>query len=115
MGGIAASDTPEAFDLFRQILLASASIPILFPPVYIPVEVEGKICEEMHVDGGLATQVLFYGDIMNLDDAVCAAGLPSTAVGRIYIIQNMQSIPPDFELNPPELFDPEVMRKLFDM
>jgi hypothetical protein len=93
MGIIAASDRPEAFDLFRKILLASASIPILFPPVYIPVEVEGEIYEEMHVDGGVATQVFFYGDIMNLDDAVRAAGLSTIGAGRIYIIQNMQSIP----------------------
>lgn len=34
MGVIAAADRPEAFDLFRSILLASASIPILFPPGY---------------------------------------------------------------------------------
>ena len=93
MGVIAASERPEAFDLFRKILLASASIPVLFPPVYIPVEVEGEIYEEMHVDGGVATQVFFYGDIMNLDDAVRAAGLSSIGDGRIYIIQNIQSIP----------------------
>ena len=33
MGVIAASDRPEGFDLFRKILLASASIPVLFPVV----------------------------------------------------------------------------------
>jgi predicted acylesterase/phospholipase RssA len=164
MGVLAASDRPETFDLFRKILLASASIPVLFPPVYIPVEVGGEIYEEMHVDGGVATQVFFYGDTMNFDDAVRAAGLSSIGAGRIYVIQNMQSvypyepvqsnlveisiksimgllsnhgngdlyrihtlakregikfnlvfIPPDFELNPSELFDPEVMEKLFDL
>ena len=93
MGIIAAADRPEAFDLFRKILLASASIPIIFPPVYIPVEVGGEIYEEMHVDGGVATQVFFYGDIINLDDVVRAAGLPSMGAGRIYIIQNIQSVP----------------------
>ena len=56
MGVIASIDRPEAFDLFRKILLASASIPIIFPPVYIPVEVEGEIYEEMHVDGGVSRQ-----------------------------------------------------------
>jgi predicted patatin/cPLA2 family phospholipase len=93
MGVVAASDRPEAFDLFRKILLASASIPIIFPPVYIPVEVRGEIYEEMHVDGGVATQVFFYADIINLADAVRAAGLSSTGAGRIYIIQNIQSVP----------------------
>lgn len=57
------------------------------------MEVGGEIYEEMHVDGGVATQVFFYGDIMNFDDAVRAAGLSSIGAGRIYIIQNMQSIP----------------------
>jgi len=93
MGIVAASDRPDAFDLFRKILLASASIPIIFPPVYIPVEAGGEIYEEMHVDGGVATQVFFYGDIVNLDDAVRAAGLSSIGAGRIYIIQNIQSVP----------------------
>ena len=93
MGVIASIDRPEAFDLFRKILLASASIPIIFPPVYIPVEIGGEIYEEMHVDGGVATQVFFYGDIMNLDDAIRAAGLSSIGTGRIYIIQNIQSVP----------------------
>ncbi len=93
MGIVAASNRPEADDLFRKILLASASIPILFPPVYIPVEVGGEIYDEMHVDGGVATQVFLYGDILNLDDVVRAAGLSSIGPGRIYIIQNAKSIP----------------------
>ena len=45
MGVVAASDRPEAFDIFRKILLASASIPIIFPPVYIPVEVGGEFSD----------------------------------------------------------------------
>ena len=60
MGVIAAAERPEAFDLFRSIMLASASIPILFPPVYIPVEAEGAAYEEIHVDCGVATQVFLY-------------------------------------------------------
>jgi hypothetical protein len=57
------------------------------------VEVGGEIYDEMHVDGGVATQVFFYGDILNLDDVVRAAGLSSIGAGRIYIIQNAKSIP----------------------
>ena len=93
MGVIAAAERPEAFDLFRSIMLASASIPILFPPVYIPVEAGGAAYEEMHVDGGVATQVFLYGDILNVDDVVDAAGLSSIGPGRIYIIQNLKSVP----------------------
>jgi hypothetical protein len=68
MGVLATSNKPEGDDLFRKILLASASIPILLPPVYIPVEVGDEIYDEMHVDGGVATQVFLYGEILNLDD-----------------------------------------------
>ena len=42
-------------------MLASASIPVAFPPVYFPVVGDGKRYEEMHVDGGTATQVFLYG------------------------------------------------------
>ena len=93
MGAIAANNKPETDNLFRKILLASASIPILLPPVYIPVEVGNEIYEEMHVDGGVATQVFLYGDILNLDDVARSVGLPSVGAGRIYIIQNLQSLP----------------------
>jgi predicted acylesterase/phospholipase RssA len=41
IGAIAASGQPGALDLFRKILLASASIPGAFPPVMIDVEARG--------------------------------------------------------------------------
>lgn len=57
MGRIALSGHPQALDLFRKVLLASASIPGLFPPVHIDVVVGGKKYEEMHVDGGTTKEV----------------------------------------------------------
>jgi hypothetical protein len=60
IGAIAASGHPQALDLFRSILLASASVPGAFPPVLLDVEVEGRRFQEMHVDGGAATQVFLY-------------------------------------------------------
>ena len=56
IGAIAASGRPEAIDLVRHILLASASIPAAFPPVMFDVEVEGQSYQEMHVDGGAVSQ-----------------------------------------------------------
>jgi hypothetical protein len=38
--------------LFRDVLIAAASIPGAFPPVIIPVEDSGKSFDELHVDGG---------------------------------------------------------------
>jgi predicted patatin/cPLA2 family phospholipase len=56
IGAIAASHNPGALDLFRKILLASASIPGVFPPVLIDVEAGGQRYQEMHVDGGAIAQ-----------------------------------------------------------
>ncbi|MGI9402544.1 MAG: patatin-like phospholipase family protein [Rhizobiaceae bacterium] len=52
MGRIATYGTPEALDLFRSILLASAAIPAAFPPVALKVDADGKNYTELHVDGG---------------------------------------------------------------
>lgn len=57
MGAIAMEDTQEALELFRSVMLASASIPVAFPPVMIKVEAGGKHYDEMHVDGSVATQL----------------------------------------------------------
>ncbi|QJW95960.1 patatin-like phospholipase family protein [Frigoriglobus tundricola] len=59
MGAIAARDTPEDRDLFRKVLLASASIPGFFPPVRIPVTVDGKRHVERHIDGGTTSSMFF--------------------------------------------------------
>ena len=42
------------------IILASASIPAIFPPVLFEVEANGKRYDELHVDGGAASQVFLY-------------------------------------------------------
>ena len=55
MGLIASSGRPEALELFRKVMLASASIPVAFPPVFFEVELRpgGPRYDEMHVDGGV--------------------------------------------------------------
>jgi predicted acylesterase/phospholipase RssA len=60
MGKIASIGTPEALDLFRKIMLASASIPGAFSPVMFDFEVIGQNFQEMHVDGGAIAQVFLY-------------------------------------------------------
>ncbi|UXI03021.1 patatin-like phospholipase family protein [Photobacterium sp. TY1-4] len=57
---IAASGDPKALNLFRSILIASASIPGGFPPVMIDVQAEGRSYQEMHVDGGTMSQLFIY-------------------------------------------------------
>lgn len=60
MGRIATIGTPEALELFRRIMLASASIPGAFSPVMFDFLVDGQAFQEMHVDGGASTQVFLY-------------------------------------------------------
>lgn len=58
MGAIAATNNPQRAELFHSVLLASASIPGVFPPVFIDADANGRKVQEMHVDGGTTMQVL---------------------------------------------------------
>jgi hypothetical protein len=60
IGAIAASGQPGALDLVRRVMLASASVPSVFPPVMIEVEADGRRWQEMHVDGGALAQTFLY-------------------------------------------------------
>lgn len=65
MGAIAATPSPRRSELFRDVLLASASIPGVFPPVFIDAEANGRALKEMHVDGGTTMQVLTLPAALN--------------------------------------------------
>jgi predicted acylesterase/phospholipase RssA len=52
MGAIAKYGGPAARILFRDVLVASASVPGIFPPVVIHLEEDGAPRDEVHVDGG---------------------------------------------------------------
>jgi len=92
MGAIAASGRPGSLDLFRQVLLASASIPVAFPPVYIEVEVDGRRFDEMHVDGGVIAEFFLWGAMVDIVDARYGLQVDSdqSAPASIYIIRNSQ-------------------------
>ena len=76
MGAIAASGKPEALQLFRKILLASAAVPGLFPPVLFNVEAGGRSHQELHVDGGAVALTFLYppqiGSMIDLKQASLA-------------------------------------------
>jgi hypothetical protein len=57
---IARSGRPDSLDLAQNIVMASASIPGVFPPVRIKVTVDGKVYDELHVDGGVTRQVFLF-------------------------------------------------------
>lgn len=161
MGKIASSGHPEALDMFHKIMLASASIPGAFPPVYFDVEVDGKQYDEMHADGGTITEVFGYGPELfadqggrDVEEGACSiyiirngklasepeqirrkfSKIAARSFGtlmkahswmdllRLYfeaerdgVDFNYVSIPDNYEGHGDEPFDPEEMKRLFDM
>jgi predicted acylesterase/phospholipase RssA len=100
MGKIAASGRSDAPELFRSIMLASAAIGGVFPPVYMQVEVAGEVYDEMHVDGGTANQVFLYPAA--LDIAAMAADIGVVRNRRAYIVRNAR-LAPQWQAVPPRL------------
>ncbi|OYY74662.1 MAG: patatin [Gammaproteobacteria bacterium 28-57-27] len=86
MTKIASSQDPKALELFQNIMLASASIPVAFPPVMIEVEADGKTYQEMHVDGGTMAQVFIYPSSIKLNEMSKANGFVRKR--NLYIIMN---------------------------
>ena len=77
-------------DLFRKVILASAAIPVTFPPVIFHVDAAGKPYDEMHVDGGTLAQVFStYGLLKGMDAAIKKMGIdPEKISSKLYIIRN---------------------------
>jgi hypothetical protein len=73
IGAIAASGSPKARALIIEVLLASASMPAIFPPVMIDVSVNGREYQEMHVDGGTIAQAFLYPPTFSLKQMAALA------------------------------------------
>jgi predicted patatin/cPLA2 family phospholipase len=86
MGKIASYGGPKALDLFVSVMIASASIPVGFPPVLIDVEADGRKYQEMHVDGGIMAQVFAYPAGIPVREGAAAAGF--TRQRTLYVIRN---------------------------
>ena len=95
MGAIASSKDPARLELFRRVLIASASIPAVFPPTLIAVRLDGKQYDELHCDGGLFFQSFFVGALVDLPALVREAH--PDHVGRVvqslYVIRNGSTTP----------------------
>jgi predicted acylesterase/phospholipase RssA len=95
MGRIATIGSPQALNLFRDVLAASASIPVVFPPMLIDAEANGHRFQEMHVDGGVTAPVLTLPEAFLLRNGAIARGLRM----NIYILVN-DKVERDFQLVP---------------
>lgn len=95
MGRIASYGHDDALRLFRDVMLASASIPIAFPPVLLDVQTRAGRFDEMHVDGGVAANV-FYNEGLFRAATIRLRGGLSPPEGRedVFVIHNGQLRPP---------------------
>jgi hypothetical protein len=84
LGLIAEQGGPKAKRLFRDVLIASASIPGVFPPVMIRVEQAGRSFEEMHVDGSAMASLFFMPDVA----AILPNPLEPLHNGHLYVLIN---------------------------
>ena len=91
MGAIASSHAPNALELFRKIIVASTSIPGAVSPVLIDVDIDGRHFQEMHVDGGVISQVFLYPS--SLLSELARAGRPLQREVHSYIIRNGRAQP----------------------
>lgn len=67
-------------------MLASASIPGVFPPVRITVKVGEQEYDELHVDGGVSSQVFLYPAQIDLRDAAKILGV--SGIQNLYVLRN---------------------------
>lgn len=161
MGAIASRGELQ---LYRDVILASASIPGFFPPVPIDVEVNGQRYTELHTDGGATAQLFVQRSMIGPPsaevrqskacgpttvwaisagklraDASCTGArtleIGMNAINAMIYAQTrndirriaamtheakaefrLMALPDDFPVESTRnLFDPEVMSKLFDV
>jgi Patatin-like phospholipase len=88
MGAIAARGDDKAVKLFRDVLLASSSIPGFFSPVAIEAEANGKKIHELHGDGTI-TAPFFVAP-----ESVFAAGSSTRLpISQLFVIVNSKLVP----------------------
>lgn len=97
IGRIAQSGHPRALSLTRDILLASAAIPGVFPPVRIKVKADGKEYDELHVDGGTTREVFYTPGNFTFRDLDKQIGRKVSR--RLYVIRNGK-LDPEWEATP---------------
>ena len=90
IGEIAAIGSKASRELVRAVILASASIPGVFPPVMIEYEAGGQRYDEMHVDGGVSRQVFLFPAAMMWNQLITELGFSGKQ--NLYVIRNSNMI-----------------------
>ena len=95
MGAIAERGDDKALQLFRAVLLASASIPGVFPPVMIAANSHGKELQELHNDGTI-TAPFFIAPT----SVLAGTGTVHLPTKQLYVIANAK-LSQQFEMTTP--------------
>ena len=90
LGAIACRPCPEGCRLFRDVILASCSVPGMLPPVKFELEVDGKRVTELHADGGVTAQLFVPSHVFAMATAAAAddagKGIPTPEAGNLYVV-----------------------------
>jgi hypothetical protein len=100
IGAIASSKEPGRQQLVQDILVASASVPGVFPPVRIKVIADGQTYDELHVDGGTSNQAFLFPSQFSVLNATKAAGVKRRHT--LYVIRNGK-VSPQYSVVKPKL------------
>jgi hypothetical protein len=92
MGAIAARGDEKGLKLFRDVLLASCSIPGFFSPVAIEVEANGKRFQEIHGDGTLTAPFFVVPESM-----LSASNGAPPPLNQVYVLVNSK-LGPEFKM-----------------
>ena len=89
MGAIASSDRSDKVQRYRDIIYASSAVPIIFPPHFFEINIEGEKYYQMHVDGGVYSNVFMIGMFINwVDQLQVTEGKHKKVKSNLYIIAN---------------------------
>ncbi len=91
IGAIATSGNPGALKLIQKIILASVSVPGIFEPVFINVQVGDKHYDEIHADGGVVSQVFIYP--LKIKRSVIDEFKSQHLQRRLYVLRNGKIVP----------------------
>lgn len=101
IGAIASLNTPASRNLIRQVILASASIPLVFEPVAIKVTNGSTVRSEVHVDGAVTQQIFAYPAGLDLRAILKRLGL-SQRRNTLWLLHNAR-LEPKFVETPTRL------------